>query len=341
MGQTVHVVPAVKAVGLSSRKAELRELWREAFHDSEPYMDFYFQWAAERSHIFIANQDGVLASMLYCNPYRLCAGEQEIEAFYMVGVATKEKYRRRGLMRKLMLEAFDWMWQQKTPFCYLRPAKEIYYTPFGFVTIQQLSMCGMEREAFLQLSGVSRWSELSEAEQAETVAWSNHVLKQKNDLFTKRTMEYMKERQAEMASEGGDIFVLRFGTNTKAVLFSMWEREKNCYVIEDAVSATEEGASDASMVETIPLMVRILHLESFLSGLKAEKEETFELHIKDELLPENTGGYRVTTAKENSKVERILLCEEKSVSIEMFTTTVFGEQAEQYGYSRLHIYEIV
>lgn len=341
MEQVEHIVPVVKGAGQDNKEKQMRKLWKAAFEDSEAYMDFYFETVRKLNHVFIVMKDEELASMLHCNPYCLSCGKDEINAYYIVGVATKTAFRRQGLMRKLMMSAFEWMWQQKTPFCYLRPAKEAYYTPFGFTSIEQLKMHGITKEELYAIPGLLSFEQATEEEKKEIVSWSNHSLSKNCDLYIKRSTDYLEVRQTEMASEGGAIFFIRPEKEIEAVIFLMWDEEKQCYVIEDCVGTMQPEERQRPIVEEVPLMVRIIHLHSFLTGLRATKPTTCEIHVKDNLIPENTRGYHLTISESECQVKQIPWKEECAVPVEQFVIEMFGRQSLTFGYRRLHLREIV
>lgn len=119
---------------------QVRALWKECFHDTEAYMDFYFSWKTKDNVIFGLYDEDKLISMLHLNPYQLSVNGDKINSYYIVGVATDEAYRKRGLMRKLLKAAMQQMYAQEVPFTYLMPAKEEIYLPFDFriVTTQKI-----------------------------------------------------------------------------------------------------------------------------------------------------------------------------------------------------------
>lgn len=118
---------------------QVRDLWKECFQDTEAYMDFYYSWKTKDNVIFGLYDEKRLISMLHLNPYQLSINGAKANSYYIVGVATDEAYRKRGLMRKLLSAAMRQMYAEQVPFTYLMPAKEAIYLPFDFriVTVQK------------------------------------------------------------------------------------------------------------------------------------------------------------------------------------------------------------
>lgn len=126
----------VKICSEDDRKREeifLRELWRECFDDPRTYEDFYFTRVYRKNTVYMINGSG----MLHLNPYlcRICGREKKLH--YIVGVGTHISQRRKGIMRRLLKQAFMDMYENREPFTYLMPADVRYYEPFDFFSISE------------------------------------------------------------------------------------------------------------------------------------------------------------------------------------------------------------
>ena len=98
----------------------LRPLWEEVFsEDTKEFTDYYFKYKAQNNIAFVQAKDSEAVSMVHLTPYMTGKGE---EVCYVVGVATKEEYRRQGLMEELLKEAFLCMQSEQEPFTFLMPA---------------------------------------------------------------------------------------------------------------------------------------------------------------------------------------------------------------------------
>ena len=109
-----------------------RFLWEEVFYeDSKVFTDYYFQYKAKLNTGYVMGEYPY-RSMLFRTPYLLQIGEIRKEISYLVGVATKKEFRHQGYMRRLLLHAFEEMYQEKMPFTFLMPANPAIYEPFDF-----------------------------------------------------------------------------------------------------------------------------------------------------------------------------------------------------------------
>lgn len=76
----------------------LRSLWKEAFGDSDAYLDTFFQTAYHPARCRVAIKDGQVAAALYWFP---CSYREQPVA-YIYAVATAKKYQKQGICHKLM-----------------------------------------------------------------------------------------------------------------------------------------------------------------------------------------------------------------------------------------------
>ena len=81
----------------------LRELWQEAFGDSDAFLDAFFETAFSPERCRVVTEEGRIAAALYWLDCQ-CAGRKFA---YLYAVATGHSYRRRGLCRALMADTHN------------------------------------------------------------------------------------------------------------------------------------------------------------------------------------------------------------------------------------------
>ena len=75
-------------------KNRTRALWERIFvEDSERFLDYYYHIKTADNEILVLERDGEILSMLQLNPYRLQLGAAQVEAAYVIAVATDSRYR--------------------------------------------------------------------------------------------------------------------------------------------------------------------------------------------------------------------------------------------------------
>ena len=82
----------------ASQHSALKELWKEAFHDTDASVDAFFRTGFAPSRCRCITVDGELAAALYWLDMT-CRGQR---VAYIYAVATKKAFQGRGLCRALM-----------------------------------------------------------------------------------------------------------------------------------------------------------------------------------------------------------------------------------------------
>ncbi len=109
-----------------------RELWEEVFtEDSAQFVDYYYQEKAAGNIAYVSGEEPYEA-MLFRTPYPVQVYDKLKELSYIVGVATRAKFRHKGKMTALLMTAMEEMHSQRQPFCFLMPANPAIYEPFDF-----------------------------------------------------------------------------------------------------------------------------------------------------------------------------------------------------------------
>lgn len=256
-----------------SDKWQTRPLYEATFpEDCRAYVDYYYQWKSPQNEIFVLkqqsgnNDDWQICAMMHLNPYTVWVSTRAIRLHYLVAVATEKSCRRRGYMRRLMKEAFRWLYNQKEAFTYLMPANTAYYLPFGFRTVYE-----QEKVVFPQeLEAANRWA------------------KQQFDVVTLRDRWYQQFEEANPD-----------------------QKEEAVSAVDRTPSANESGTDQTPDPEAAlqpegwkpTIMVRIIHLRTFLQCFRADCKNRIYLRITDTLIPENNGWFIWRVDSQESHVD--------------------------------------
>lgn len=115
-----------------------RALYEEVFsEDSEAFVSYYYENKAPLNTAYVLEtEQGEIVSMLHLTPYTMCvkSGDKwlRLPACYVVAVATRRDYRRRGCMARLLEAAVQHCIHLQIPYLFLMPADAAIYEPFGF-----------------------------------------------------------------------------------------------------------------------------------------------------------------------------------------------------------------
>lgn len=119
---------------LKDIKEGMMELWRKTFHDSNSYIDLIFDYYFNEDYIAWHEENGKIVSALLGIPYSFGYGKAKLKGLYLLGLATDQKYRHRGLMSDLLKEINERA-AKDFDFTFLIPASDLnadYYRRRGY-----------------------------------------------------------------------------------------------------------------------------------------------------------------------------------------------------------------
>ncbi len=119
----------------SKHRSSLMEMWKLCFHDTEEFIDFYFNKIYKKEETVILLENDMIVSSLQIIPYEVKIGEKAVNAGYISGAMTYPEYQKKGYMSRLLSFAFDEMKKKGYAFTFLIPQEEKlidYYTKFGY-----------------------------------------------------------------------------------------------------------------------------------------------------------------------------------------------------------------
>ena len=175
-----------------------RPLWEEVFsEDSAAFTEYYFTQKAVRNRgVVLEGEDG-LRAMLYLTPEKLRVKGSTVDSAYIVGVATREQYRHRGYMSRLLRESMTALAREGMPFAFLMPASPDIYTPFGFVWIYDRPVwdAGTLRRDRLRALGAD--------EADRTARFASDLLEKEKAVYVLRDAAYYRLQARELAAQNG------------------------------------------------------------------------------------------------------------------------------------------
>lgn len=197
-----------------SEHGETRPLYEEVFaEDSQGFVDYYYTEKTKDNQIYVIEEDGGIQAMLHLNPYELMVNGSKKEIDYIVAVATKKPYRRRGYMGELLCRALCDMYTSGRSFTFLMPAAEAIYTPYDFRTVyeQTRRRCPEKEPGMLELEDgrVCYISPAGEADMEEVADAANQKLSRGYQVYAYRSEAYYRRLQKEYASDGARLMVYR------------------------------------------------------------------------------------------------------------------------------------
>lgn len=122
----------------------LKELWYECFieHDGKDGVDYYFDHHFDLDHTLVLYEDDNLICSMQLNQHQLMINNKVEFVSFVVGVATFNKYRKQGYMKKILNYGIEYsrdVLQQKLMI--LQAYNWDIYRPFGFEDYYYINEC--------------------------------------------------------------------------------------------------------------------------------------------------------------------------------------------------------
>lgn len=245
---------------------QTKPLYREVFStDSQSFVEYYYTEKTKDNQIYVAEDGDTITGMIHLNPYTLMVNRKEKETNYIVAVATKEEYRRQGIMRMLLERTLRDMYAANQTFTFLMPAAESIYLPYDFRTVCEQKHVYYS-EADLQ-SGLDI-QELKAEECEELADRMNQYLSMKYLVYAKRTKEYYERLMKEYASDGAKLMVYR----------------KDGEIVDVRPWFLDTDIMKGKMPK---IMIRIIDVRRMLMSLRLKSLMAVCFHVTDPIIEEN------------------------------------------------------
>lgn len=195
-----------------------KRLWREAFHDSKEYIDYYFANKAIRSGVYSDYDNDFLCSMAYFTPYETMFMGRECKSHYIVGVATEKNYRHQRRMTKLLEQGIAVCCQEESPLVFLSPETPRVYKTLGFVGTywRETTTVNYRGDRWFR---IVPFQEMKKREKEEVAAFAGHMLAAEGfELYLKHSAAYYEEVEKEMNALNGGVLAVYEGKEPVAVV---------------------------------------------------------------------------------------------------------------------------
>lgn len=191
-----------------------RPLYEEVFdEDSQAFVDYYYTEKTRDNQIYVIEEDGDIQAMLHLNPYEVMVNGGKKDVDYIVAVATRAAYRRRGYMGELLGKALRDMYAAGRSFTFLMPAEEAIYTPYDFRTVYEQRRKNCPRrtagELVLEDGRVCQVSPVTEPDMEELADAANQELSMLYQVYAYRSGDYYRRLKKEYAADGAELMVYR------------------------------------------------------------------------------------------------------------------------------------
>lgn len=327
------------------------DLWRLCFEDTEEFIRFYFskKYKDENTLVYRDKQGDVIAA-LQMPIYPVTFAGTLLQAGYISGACTHPLARARGIMTKLLQEAFEVMRKRGIYASILIPASEwlySYYGKMGYATVFDYSP---ERYTVLDRGIPSHFR--VEALRDEALL-TDELFGFFYDSMLRRPCCVQHDREdfnaiiEDLRISGGALIVV-YGGENHIVGMAFAEPRGNHALVKDWSYDSEEVKQallwgvmtylDAAEIccRALPAgkddehrgMARILDVEQILKLYAIRyPEQHFVLKVTDEQIPENTGIYIIGEGDCSRKDTDNAVVE---LNVQELTQLVFGYYPERF-----------
>lgn len=277
-----------------------RRLWEEIFtEDTEAFLDYYYSIKTAENEIFVMEEDQTIRSMLQLNPYRLRVNKASFSTNYIIAVATDEKYRKRGLMGRLLKHVMREMYDRKEPFTFLMPAAEAIYYPYDFRFVYNQGQCEVsgreKKEETLKIVLADEKDCVKLAEFANQFLKDEQVVAVRDEKYYRTVLVEQKSEQGGIVMAKRDDHIVGMYCYAKGERYEIREplflREEDFLHAVYTLTGNEQERVKCGAYGTekeVPMiMVRILHLETFLKCFSLKEDVDFYVQVIDSFLEEN------------------------------------------------------
>jgi predicted acetyltransferase len=112
-----------------------KQLWMDAFGDSEAFVRFYFENKFDPGRSLGAFDAGRMAGDLTMQDMTVRMRGARMKTGFLAGCATRPEYRNRGVMRELLRAQMARMNEDGYALCHLHPFLHAFYRKFGWETV--------------------------------------------------------------------------------------------------------------------------------------------------------------------------------------------------------------
>lgn len=222
-----------------------RPLWEKVFSEDSPaFTNYYFDNKAGANTAFICRclPTGEIVSMVHLTPCEMLIEDRSVSTFYIVGVATDNSYRHKGLMSSLLEKSFDYAARLQCPFVFLMPADPAIYEPFGFSYIYSRFQYNVpeilnSKEVYINSFSctdirIQYLEKETSLQMLETlVGFAQKTLSYGYDYYLKRTPSYYRTLLLELYAQNGCIYTVTLN-NCLEGYFLYAKEEKSPFIQE-------------------------------------------------------------------------------------------------------------
>lgn len=269
---------------------ELKELYQEAFNDSEGYLNYFFSQKYRAENVIFVKEAKKIVSALHLVKKTLKIEDITYSMPFVVAAATLKSYQNQGYMKRVLKQSMTELYNRKYSLCALAPFNESFYQPFGFETMIRTSQKKIELD--LTHSIQKRIATVEDIDSLIQIYTS--YMKDKN-IYLDRKISDWESLFNEVTSDAGSIIILsKNGEDIGYYTLFKDGIEELClledYALPDEMEFNQGVIDQINQTEgDSRLMIRIIDTKRFLEHYPFNDQitEKFRIRIQDDFFEAN------------------------------------------------------
>lgn len=294
-------------------KQAIMDLWQTCFHDSDTFVQLYFDRVYRPENTLYEEEEGQLIAMLQTVPYDLSFYGAVLSCAYVAGVATLPQYRNGGRMRRLMSDAFRSMQQRNIPVSALIPAEKWlfgYYASMGYAPVFSYHLRSYAPDTLPPVSDGFHLADFTADQQFDY--WQKQ--QRHRQIYIQHSRSDFDTICLDLVSDGGRVYTSANRTGQLSALAFVVPDEGRVLVKECTADSDDSRAALLSEISALyprmrievveplspgdtatPLgMIRIVSVSDVLCrAAQLSPQWQGSIVVSDPVLPENNGCFRI------------------------------------------------
>lgn len=329
--------------------APAKKLWKEAFSDSDAFIDSYFDSEDNTSRALGYMEEGQMMSQLFMIPFCVNLKGHNYQTDFLSGCATAVVARKRDMMRNLIRAAFADMQERGIAITMLQPFLHSFYEKFEYQTIAYVDRYETEKCEKKVLEDVTIATCIEEVPIREMRRAYEKYTREFDAYFVRSTARFDTWLHM-LFSDGGRVVYTRYGNEFSYAMYyendgvaEVFELVAFCDValqllIKACGTATfflPKGRETKGLCPTKEepfTMMRILDPVAVLEKQKFPEDSMFVLCVEDHFL-EQIYNLEVKSTKKGTDVQACEGAYDFKVNIAQLSALVAGagDTAQQLG----------
>lgn len=306
-------------IGYLEEKEKSMLLYKKCFDDSESYCRYYFESLLKQNQVAVCEENGEIQGMIHLIPKQIRLGREDVVCQYLYGVATDFRFRRQGVMRKILCQVLRDLYDNQDCFTYLIPSSEKnaeIYQKYGFGFVMDKME---EKKNSVEQDRVIEEKLAKRSDIPSLSIYAKKKMEETYDIYLQKSPEYFNQMFSLLETDDGYIQI--FLEDGEIAGYRILDDGE---VLEEVLDSSIQKLTWMSQEKRPYVMARLLHIERTLQKLETKSSGCTAIKVFDPVISENRGTFLWKYGQENISWERTKQKADMEIDISDFTAHVLG-----------------